>query len=94
MNKVEKLEVLDRIQYALEDEISYAAITDTEDLYHEEEDCVIRAFTFSQGERKETIVIGATGHIYYHSIPTEKRISGRLIRDVCSTLFMMLDALL
>ena len=93
MNKIETLEVLDKIQYALENEISYAAI-DTEDLYHEEEDCVIRAFAFNQGEREETIVIGATGHIYYHFIPTKKRISGRLIRDVCSTLFVMLDTLL
>lgn len=94
MKKIETIEVLDKIQYRLEDEISYAEIVNTEDLYHEEEDCFIRAFTFNQGVREEIIVIGATGNIYQHFILTEMGISARLIKDVCSTLFLMLDALL
>lgn len=56
MEKERTLCLLDAIQTRLEEDISYAAITETEDLFHEEEGRIIRAFTFSRGTR-ETIVM-------------------------------------
>ena len=89
MEKERTLCLLDAIQKRLEEDISYAAITETEDLFHEEEGRIIRAFTFSRGTRETTVVIGEDGYLYYihHK---EKRVGKELIPDICSSLFSYL----
>ena len=89
----DNLAALDLIQYELETQITYAAIVEAEDLYHEEEDSIVRAFTFNQGEREEVVIIGSTGAIHKHWNASKKRITGNLIMDVISTLFGILDQL-
>ncbi len=76
---------LDIIQKHLENEICFAAI-DAENLHHEDKDIVIRGFTFSQGERKEAIVIGEDGYIYFHHKLTKKIIKPNLMNEVCDCL--------
>ena len=89
----DNLAALDLIQYELETQISYAAIIEAEDLYHEEEDIVVRAFTFNQGEREEIVVIGSNCEIHHHSKATKEGISGNLIEDVISSLIEAVDLL-
>ena len=89
----DNLAALDLIQYELETQISYAAIIEAEDLYHEEEDNVVRAFTFNQGEREEIVVIGSNGAILKHWSLGKERITGNLIMDVISTLFGVVEQL-
>ena len=81
-------EKLDIIQKHLEEEFFFTDI-DVEDLYHEEKDAIIRAFTFSQGEREEVVVIGDNYHIYYHEHITEKDIEPNLIKKICSSLLLL-----
>ena len=89
MNKQRSLCLLDAIQTRLEEDISYAAITETEDLFHEEEGRIVRAFTFSRGIRETTVVIGEDGYLYYcHH--TGERVGKELIPDICSSLFSYL----
>lgn len=78
--------MLDMIQAYLEDDISYASIIDTEDLYHEEDKCIVRAFTFSKGMREQIVVLGANTEIYANVVMTERPVSKRLIRDIIPTL--------
>ena len=89
MDKRRTLCLLDAIQKRLEEDISYAAITETENLFHEEEERIIRAFTFSRGIRETTVLIGEDGYLYYHH-HTGKRVGGKLIPDICSSLFSYL----
>ena len=78
--------MLDMIQAYLEDDISYASIIDTEDLYHEEDKCIVRAFTFNKGIREQIVVLGANTHIYANIVMTDRPVSKRLIRDIIPTL--------
>ena len=89
----DNLAALDLIQYELETQITYAAIIEAEDLYHEEEDSIVRAFTFSQGEREEIVVIGSTGKIHKHWSLGDKRIVGNFIMDIICALFGIIDQL-
>ena len=63
------MSLLDAIQKRLEKEISYAAITEVEDLFHEEDNRVVRAFTFSRVTRETIAVIGEDGYLYYYGHP-------------------------
>jgi len=81
----ESIYKLDNIQKHLDNEICFAAI-DATDLYHEEEDTIIRGFIFSQGEREEAIAIDEYGYILYHKPMTKKRIKPNLIDNVCNSL--------
>ena len=73
---------LDIIQYYLEDAISSAEIIKTENLYHEDNDCVIRAFTFNKGTREQIVAIGADGYIYCNKVMTDRPVSARLLRTI------------
>jgi len=89
MNEQRTVRLLDAIQTRLEEDISYAAITETEDLFHEEEGRVVRAITFSRGTRETTVVIGEDGYLYHHHHVGE-RVGKELIPDICSSLFSFL----
>ena len=82
----ESIVKLDKIQRYLENEICFAAI-DAEDLHHEDEDIIIRGFTFSQGTREEAVVIGEDGYIYYHHQITDVQIRPNITKEVCLCLF-------
>ena len=84
------LSLLDAIQKRLEKEISYAAITEVEDLFHEEDNRVERAFTFSRGTRETIAVIGEDGYLYYYGHP-QKRVAKELLPDIFRTLFLYLE---
>jgi len=60
MDKQKTLCLLDEIQHRLETDITYAAITEVEDVFHEEDNRIVRAFTFSRGTRETVAVIGET----------------------------------
>ena len=81
----QSIKKLDNIQKEIENEICFAAF-DAEDLYHEDKDIIIRSFIFSQGERREAIVIGDDCHIYFHEKLTHKTINPNLIKKVCNCL--------
>jgi len=85
----ESIYKLDNIQKHLDNEICFAAL-DAIDLYHEEEDTIIRGFIFSQGEREEAIAIDENGYILYHKPITKKRIKPNLIESICSCLLYYL----
>lgn len=82
------IQKLDIIQEHLENQLFFTDI-DAEDLHHEEKDIIVRAFTFSQGEREEVIVLGDDCHIYYHNHITDKSIEPNLIKKVCSSLLSL-----
>ena len=42
------LVILDKYQEAIEDAVSYAVITSSEDLYHEDEDEIIREYSSAE----------------------------------------------
>ena len=67
MNKERTLCLLDEIQHHLETDITYAAITEVEDVFHEEDNRIVRAFTFSRGTRETVAVIGEDGYLYYYA---------------------------
>tara|TARA_S200002703_G_C3801312_1_gene247675 strand:+ start:5083 stop:5424 length:342 start_codon:yes stop_codon:yes gene_type:complete len=81
---------LDIIQNDLELAITSAEIIKTENLYHEDDDCVIRAFTFNKGIREQIVVIGADGHIYANVTTTDRPVSPRLIRTIVPVLLKYL----
>lgn len=58
------IEILDALQRSIEVTISYAVIYEWENIYHEEEDDVIRAVWFSRGDSEYHITFGADGWIY------------------------------
>ena len=74
---------LNRIQNLLEEEISYAAITEWENLHHEERDCVVRAVTFNLGTRSSVLVFDTNCEILHYS-HIEKRVSRNLLQDIMS----------
>jgi|MDSZ01.2.fsa_nt_gb hypothetical protein len=77
---------LNKIQKILEDEISYAAITESENLHHKEKDCVVRAVTFSRGTRISILVFDANCEILHYS-HLERRVSKNLLHDIIKTFF-------
>jgi hypothetical protein len=85
---MEKYNKLDTIQKHLENDLFFIDI-DAEDLHHEEKDIIVRAFTFSQGQREEVMVIGDDCHIYYHNHMTDKDIEPNLTKEVCSSLLSL-----
>jgi len=56
--------ILDSFQYAIEEKLSYAVITRSEDLYHEDQDEVIRALFISRGDKEHILTYGCDGFIY------------------------------
>ena len=74
---------LNRIQNLLEKKISYAAITEWENLHHEERDCVVRAVTFNLGTRSSVLVFDTNCEILHYS-HIEKRVSRNLLPDIMS----------
>jgi hypothetical protein len=59
----ETIAKLDKLEKHLEQEFTYAAL-ETENLFHEEEKCIIRSFKFNTGEREEIAVLGSNGYMY------------------------------
>lgn len=86
-NNLKEEELLNILETYLESGISYASIIDTEDLYHEEDDCIVRAFTFNKGMREQIVVIGSDTHIYANNIMTDRPVSKNLVKDLIPTLF-------
>ena len=84
-----KLDLLE--QYVVEG-ITYAVVEKTEDLYHEDDDTVVRAFFFNKGMREQIVVLGADGYIYSNTIMTERAVSKNLIDDLIPVLFDFLAA--
>lgn len=80
----QQVQTLDIIQHYIEDDIAYASIIETEDLYHEEENCIIRAFTFSKGMREQIVVVGPDTRIHANYCMTERVVSIHLIKDLVS----------
>ena len=78
---------LDLLEYLITDGIPYAVITETEDLWHEEDETVVRAFTFNNGMREQIVVLGPDAYIYANYVMTEHSVSERLIRDLIPILF-------
>ena len=74
---------LNKIQDLLEKEISYAAITEWENLHHEERECVVRAVTFNLGTRSSVLVFDTNCEILHYS-HIEKRVSRNLLQDIMS----------
>ena len=74
----DNLAVLDLIQYKLETQISYAAIIEAEDLYHEEIDQVVKRIRWSRGDKTHEMVISPYGQI----CAAEKRTPTQLMMDV------------
>lgn len=89
MTKEETIAKLDEIQELLEKHLSYVAITEVEDVYHEEREEVIRAFTFSRGTKETIAVLGADAQIHYYKHMGE-RICEELLYDMCAVLFLYL----
>ena len=74
--------LLDILQSYIEDGIAYASIIETEDVFHEDDNVIARAFTFSKGMREQIVVLNPYTHIYANLVMTEKPVSPRLIRDL------------
>lgn len=72
------LVILDKYQEAIEDAVSYAVITSSEDLYHEDEDEIIRAIFISRGENTYHMTFGVDGWIY----SSDRNIPRQLLIDV------------
>jgi hypothetical protein len=87
-DEAQTIRILDALQRAIEATISYAVIEQNEDLYHEDEDDVIRAIWFSRGESEYHITFGADGWIY----STSKNIPRRLIIDTHNAISAVLYA--
>ena len=87
-NKAETIEILDALQRAIETTISYAVIDRSENLYHEDEDDVIRAIWFSRGEREYHITFGSDGWIY----SSNKNIPRQIILDTHNAISAVLYA--
>jgi len=89
MDAEKTLCLLDEIQHRLETDITYAAITEVEDVFHEEDNRIVRAFTFSRGTRETVAVIGEDGYLYYYT-HLKNRVAKELLPDICKTLFLYL----
>jgi hypothetical protein len=74
--------ILDRLQEFLENEISYAAVIHSENLYHEEYDIITRALIWSRGESEYPFVYGCDGNVYL----IDKGMSKRMITDLHNAL--------
>ena len=79
--------MLDLLQEYIEEGITYAVVQEAEDVWHEDDERVVRAFTFNKGMREQVVVIGPDGYIYYNGVLTERPVSNRLIRDLIPILF-------
>ena len=62
-----QVKLLDRIQDSIEQSISNWEVVTTEDLFDEETDSVLRAFTFSRGTREFLVIVNPTFGIPYQS---------------------------
>jgi len=78
----ETILLLNILESYIERGIPYACIIKSENLYHEEDDCIVRAFTFNKGIREQIVVLGADTHIYANVVMSEHPVSTRLIRDL------------
>jgi predicted ATP-dependent endonuclease of OLD family len=87
-DEAETTEILDALQRAIETTISYAVIDESENLYHEDEDDVIRAIWFSRGESEYHITFGSDGWIY----STSKNIPRQLMIDTHNAISAVLYA--
>jgi len=58
---------LDVIQLVFEDEITNYEITETENLWDDEDDRIYRAFTFNRGVKNYQVVITPECHIKAHT---------------------------
>jgi len=56
--------ILNAFQYSIEEKLSNAVITRSEDLYHEDQDEVIRALFIRSGDKEHIITYGCDGFIY------------------------------
>ena len=74
--------LLDILETYIEDGIAYASIIETEDVFHENDNVIARAFTFSTGMREQIVVLNPYTHIYANLVMTEKPASPHLIRDL------------
>lgn len=80
---------LDGIEAALEEHIAYAAMTSTENLWHEGQERVVRAFWFSRGTRETTVVIDEDGGLLYFA-HFGGRTAKQLLPDICAALLVHL----
>ena len=87
-DEAQTIRILDALQRAIETTISYAVIDESENLYHEEEDDVIRAIWFSRGENEYHITFGSDGWIY----STCKNIPRQLMLDTHNAISAVLYA--
>lgn len=87
-DEAKTIEILDALQRAIETTISYAVIDESENLYHEDEDDIIRAIWFSRGESEYHITFGSDGWIYSIS----KNIPRQLIIDTHNAISAVLYA--
>jgi len=70
--------ILDSFQYAIEEKLSYAEITSSENLYHEDQDEVIRALIISRGDKTHILTYGCDGFIY----STTRQIPRQILLDI------------
>lgn len=66
-NHINDINYLDIIQLAFEDEITNYEITETENLWDDEDDRIYRAFTFNRGVKNYQVVITPEYHIKAHT---------------------------
>ena len=79
---------LDVIQLVMEDEIANYELTETENLYDEDNDRVYRAFTFNRGVKHHQIVI----HPECFIKATSKKIPSSLVVEISNILVCCLYA--
>lgn len=85
----ETIAKLDKLEKHFEQELSYAAL-ETENLFHEEEKCIIRAFKFSTGTREEIAVLGADGYMYAY-MTTKEHISKNFRWDLLQSVLLFYE---
>jgi len=72
---------LNKIQNLLEDGISYAVITEWENLHHEERNCIVRAIKFNLGTRSSVLVFDTKCEIIHYG-HIKRRVSKNLLNDI------------
>ena len=82
------IEDLDVIQLVFEDEITNYEITETENLWDDEDDRIYRAFTFNRGVKYHQVVISPEHFIK----ATTDRTPSSLVVEICNILVCCLYA--
>ena len=82
------IEDLDVIQLVFEDEITNYEITETENLWDDEDDRIYRAFTFNRGVKYHQVVISPECFIN----ATTDRTPSSLVVEICNILVCCLYA--